>query len=47
VRLLMGRKFAEAEGFSVLLELFKNAEFEWPGGDHLITVLKMFNVVEV
>ncbi|KAJ1429291.1 hypothetical protein B484DRAFT_430987, partial [Ochromonadaceae sp. CCMP2298] len=47
VRLLMGRKFAEAEGFSVLLELFKNAEFEWPGGDHLITVLKMFNVVEI
>lgn len=47
VRLHAIRFFAEAGGFTTLLDMFRHEQFVWPGGDTLLTILKCFSIPEV
>jgi hypothetical protein len=47
VRLHAIKFFAEAGGFNILLDMFRQEQFVWPGGDTLLTLLRCFSIPEV
>ena len=47
VRLHAIKYFAEAGGFNILLDMFRQEQFVWPGGDTLLTILRCFSIPEV
>lgn len=47
VRIHMAKRFTEESGFEMLLEVFRQPKFTWPGGDVLHIFLKLLNIGEV
>lgn len=43
----MAKKFTEENGFELLLDLFRQPKFTWPGGEVLHIFLKLLNIGEV
>ena len=47
VRIQLAKRWADGGGFAMLVEILQRESFLWPGGDHLLIVLKTLNISEV
>ena len=47
VRLHAIKRFVDGKGFNILLDIFRNPQFIWPGGEAMMILLKVFNMNEV